>query len=176
MNTFLFTTFFAAISFRIASMIISIINERRLLSLGAREFDQRNSRRLIFLHLLFYIVCAFDGWYTGHFLETNIGLAGLCLYCFSIIALYYVIYTLGHIWTVKLIIAPEYLHHLNTGRFFRFFRHPNYYLSVIPELIAIAMIFHAYWSFLAVFPLYMATLITRIRREENVMKQFFPNY
>jgi isoprenylcysteine carboxyl methyltransferase (ICMT) family protein YpbQ len=81
----------------------------------------------------------------GAFFTDRVSYAGLTLYIFSIVALYYVIYSIRHIWTVKLIIAPNDYHVINSNFLFKYIRHPNYFLNIIPELVGIALLFHA-WS------------------------------
>ena len=77
-------------------------------------------------------------------------------------------------WTTKVIIAED--HQLNTSFLFKYIRHPNYYLNLIPELIELALICESFYVFIVVFPLYCITLIVRIRIEEKAMKSRFINY
>jgi isoprenylcysteine carboxyl methyltransferase (ICMT) family protein YpbQ len=59
---------------------------------------------------------------------------------------------------------------------FRYTKHPNYFLNVIPELIAIALICQAWWVLALGFPLYLIPLVVRIYQEENVMSQQVEGY
>jgi isoprenylcysteine carboxyl methyltransferase (ICMT) family protein YpbQ len=55
-------------------------------------------------------------------------------------------------------------------------RHPNYYLNVLPELVAIALIMKAWLVLLFLLPLYVTVLSRRIKIEENAMRRRFPEY
>lgn len=165
-----------AILFRLLSVIISLVNEQRLKKLNAVEFGVCNSRLLILMHILFYISCGVELYIKQENLENTSSIYGFGLYLFSIFILYYVIYSLRSIWTLKLIIAPNHYHRLNKGFLFKYSRHPNYYLSVIPELLGIAIYCHSWYSLLFIFPFYLIPLIKRIRLEEWIMKDRFPEY
>ena len=165
-----------AIVFRVLSVVISLFNEHKLKRVKAVEFGASNSRLLIIMHVLFYIACAIELYINETNLNSTASTYGFCIYLFSIFILYYVIYSLRSIWTFKLIIAPPDYHHLNKGFLFKYFRHPNYYLSVIPELIGIAIYCHSWHSLLFIFPIYLIPLIKRIRLEESIMKDHFPEY
>lgn len=63
-----------------------------------------------------------------------------------------------------------------TTPLFRFVRHPNYYLNIIPELIGFALTLHAFWTLAIGLPLYLVPLVIRIRQEEGTMRAHFPEY
>jgi len=88
--------------------------------------------------------------------------------------LWIVIYSLGDRWTVKLIIAPGQA--INKSFMFKYFRHPNYFLNILPELVSIALICQAWYTLLIGLPLYLIPLTIRIVQEEKVMKTHFSNY
>lgn len=48
--------------------------------------------------------------------------------------------------TVKLIFADKHI--LNTNWLFKHVKHPNYFLNVIPELIGVTLVFHAWYTLL----------------------------
>ena len=59
---------------------------------------------------------------------------------------------------------------------FKYFRHPNYFLNIIPELVSISLICQA-WITLAIgLPVYLIPLTIRIVQEEKVMKLHFKDY
>ena len=55
-------------------------------------------------------------------------------------------------------------------------RHPNYYLNIITELLAMILIMKAWLTLLVLFPVYLAALFRRIRIEEAAMRERFPAY
>ena len=158
---------------RLISLMISIRNEKNLKKNGGIEYDKINTRNLTIAHIAFYL---------GLLIEFNIRQAqwdsistiGSLIYLFSIIALIFVIISLGKFWTIKLIIATDHL--VVDNWFFKKFKHPNYYLNVLPELLGLTLIFHAYFTFLFIMPFYFLFLYKRIRQEEIIMKSKFAGY
>ncbi|WP_425270986.1 isoprenylcysteine carboxylmethyltransferase family protein [Mucilaginibacter endophyticus] len=128
---------------------------------------------LITLHFVYYLGCFFEAYLKRALANDPLTYVGLILYIFSIIVLYYVIFQLRRIWTVKLIIGPSSYHRINSSFLFRHIRHPNYYLNIIPELISLSLFFHAWYSFAIGFPLYILLLFNRIKEENNLMRQHF---
>lgn len=96
-----------AIILRLLSVIISLFNEHKLKKVNAVEFGVSNSRLLIIMHILFYIACGIELYINETNLNSTASTYGFYLYLFSIFTLYYVIYSLRSIWTLKLIIAPN---------------------------------------------------------------------
>lgn len=176
MKTIILTVFFLIVLLRLISSVISGINERKLKKLGAVEYGKRNSLLLIVAHVLFYLACITEGTMKGAFFYDGISYLGLAVFAAAVVVLYYVIYSLRHIWTLKLIIAPADYHTINKSALFRLVRHPNYYLSVLPELVGFALFFHAWITLVIGMAIYLVPLVTRIREEEKVMKLQFNDY
>ena len=86
---------------------------------------------------------------------------------FAMTNLVLVIRMLGDVWTGKLFIAPG--HRVNRNWLFRYVRHPNYFLNVIPELVALTLICKSWYVSAVLFPAYMVCLALRIRQEEEAM-------
>lgn len=166
----LFASFFLV---RLSTLFISIRNERRLKADGGIEFGALNSTILAVLHIGFYLSAIAEA-YVNQVQIDSLTLVGVAVYLFSIAALFYVIHELSPIWTVKLIIARE--HSLNNSLLFRYFRHPNYFLNVVPELIGLALMCKAYDTLLILFPIYLASLVVRIVQEERIMRTRFKGY
>ena len=102
-------------------------------------------------------------------LELNIySKIGFLLLLFSFISLFYVIYELREIWTVKLYISPT--HKIVKSFLFRWFRHPNYFLNIIPEIFGITLLCNAWRTIMFLIPIYLIILSVRIYQEEKVMK------
>jgi len=165
--------FLTALLIRISALILSIKNERKLKSEGAKEYGKINTLILISLHFIFYVASFAEGIAR----KTQFGYitkAGIAIYVFSILVLLLVIHELKKFWTVKIIIAKK--HKLNTSFIFKYIRHPNYFLNVLPELIGITLIFKSWLVFLVLFPVYVISLAIRISQEEKIMKQKFKDY
>jgi isoprenylcysteine carboxyl methyltransferase (ICMT) family protein YpbQ len=165
--------FIVALGIRLISLFISIANEKKLKASGAVEYGKINSLVLTLSHIAFYGFCLMEAIHKNRMIDSYT-YAGVGLFVFSMFILFMVIKHLGHLWTVKLIIAPG--HHVVRSFLFRTFRHPNYFLNVIPELVAIAMICQA-WTVLTIgLPLYLIPLSIRIYQEEVIMRQKVEGY
>ncbi len=88
--------------------------------------------------------------------------------------LYVVTQLLGEIWTVKLMLVKN--HKFVDHWLFRYVKHPNYFLNIVPELIGLALLCHSLISFCILFPLYAVVLYNRIKEEEKLLKEvIIPN-
>jgi isoprenylcysteine carboxyl methyltransferase (ICMT) family protein YpbQ len=67
-------------------------------------------------------------------------------------------------------------HELVGHPLFRWIRHPNYYLNILPELTGFALAMHAFGTLLVGLPRYLLVLAMRVRLEEKVMKERFAEY
>lgn len=159
-----FAAFFAI---RLVSLAISIRNERRLKALGATQHGKRNSLLLTLAHLIFYSAALYEA-YAARVAIDRLATAGIVIMAFAYAMLFYVIYKLRDVWTVKLYIAPQ--HRVERSFLFRTVRHPNYYLNILPELIGVALLCHAWRTLLIGLPIYAYLLYVRIRQEENAMR------
>src|SRR6187549_3457698 len=112
--------FYACFVLRMITVLISGLNEKKLKRMDAVEYGKPNSGLLIIAHFVYYFSCVFEGTQRGAFFEDVASYIGLGLYVFSVIMLYYVIYALRHIWTVKLIIAPKEHHRLIKSPLFKY--------------------------------------------------------
>jgi len=158
---------------RLISLFISIAHERKLKKKKAIEYGSINSKVLLLCHTLFYLSCLGEAILLKKHINST-SFFGLGLFIFSMCMLWIVIYSLGDIWTVKLIIAPGQA--INKSFMFKYFRHPNYFLNILPELVSIALICQAWYTLLIGLPLYLIPLTIRIVQEEKVMKTHFSNY
>lgn len=176
MCNFIPIIFYLFILLRLTSLLVSFLNERQLKSEGALEFGKKNTVYLITAHILYYFFCIAEGYHSSIFTCDWISIVGGCLLLFSIVSLFMVIFSLGKIWTMKLIIlkSSSYVHRKNL--IFKIVKHPRYYLNIIPELIGLAVFLHAPYNLLISFPLYLIPLIIRIRQEKQLRKQYFSTY
>lgn len=160
----IFVAFFAL---RLVSLSFSIRNEKRLLRLGAKQYGKLNSLLLTLAHLAYYFGALYEAYVRGISFD-GLSALGLGIMLFAYGMLFYVIYKLRDIWTVKLYIAPQ--QRLERSLLFRTVRHPNYFLNIMPELIGVALLCHAWTTLIIGYPLYLCLLFVRIRQEEEAMK------
>lgn len=172
MNTIV-VLFLLASGIRMVSIFKSASNEKRLRKANAVEYGRNNSRVLVICHFLYYLACLSEAIVLGKSVE-KISFIGVGLFVFSMVMLWLVIFSLKDIWTVKLIIARG--QRINNSFIFKFFKHPNYFLNIIPELISIALICQAWYTLCIGLPLYLVPLIIRIAQEEKVMRMHFKDY
>jgi isoprenylcysteine carboxyl methyltransferase (ICMT) family protein YpbQ len=173
LHPLLYTFFAAAVFLRLVSLGVSRRNERSLQSAGAREFGAANSTVLALLHAGFYAAGLAEGLWRGAQLDGVAG-CGMVLYALSMGMLVVVCRELKELWTVRLYVAPE--HRLNRSWLFRTVRHPNYFLNVLPELIGLALVFHAWLTLAVVLPFYLASLTVRIAQEDRAMRERVAGY
>ncbi len=165
--------FVLALSFRLWTLSVSLRHEKALKAAGATEFDTTNSMLLAIVHALFYLAALLEAFIRRPRFD-QISLLGLVLYLASVFVLLTVIRLLGRFWTLKLILAKD--HVLLTHPLFTTFRHPNYFLAIVPELLGLALCLHAFATLFAGGLLYAVPLYRRIREEERLMKTNFPAY
>lgn len=163
-----------ALIFRFSSLFISIRHEKALKRGGAREYGAGNSKALAAMHILFYVAAITEGTLMPGAWNIGLTVAGVVIYLLAALVLVSVIRSLGALWTIKIIIAPG--HHVVRSGLFRWVRHPNYFLNVLPELIGFALALNAVTTLLVGIPLYLVPLIIRIRQEERVMRDEVSGY
>lgn len=159
---------FAAVTLRLAFLVVSINNERSLRARGAVEFGAATSRLLAAAHITYYIFAAGEGLLQTAS-STSVSLAGMLLYGFAMVMLAIVVRTLGSLWTVKLLVLPQ--HPLVRTGLYRWIRHPNYLLNIIPELVGFTLALQAFQTLLIGLPIYLIILTFRILQEERAMRQ-----
>lgn len=170
MHPALFAFFIIALGLRIGSLLLSRRNEERLRARGAVEHGAETSRLLALLHAAVYLGCVTEGITRGAGLDST-AQVGMGIYAFSLLALGGVVLTLGEVWTVRLLFLPD--HPVQQGWLFRLFHHPNYFLNIVPELIALILIYDAWATLAVIFPAYAVTLGIRILEEERALRSLY---
>jgi isoprenylcysteine carboxyl methyltransferase (ICMT) family protein YpbQ len=144
----------------------SSMNEAKLRREGAVEYGARTTAVIIVLHLGYYVGSLIEAVVSGTQVD-SLTWIGIGLMIFAMINLALVIRILGDVWTGKLLIASG--HRVNRHWLFRYVRHPNYFLNVIPELVALTLICKSWYVSAVLFPAYMVCLALRIKQEEKAM-------
>lgn len=162
-----------AVLFRLVLLVVSVRHERALKRDGAAEIGAKNSLWLMLAHIAFYIAAVVEGSIRDASVDIVSGI-GITLYVFGMAMLVVVLRLLGRFWTVKLLIASD--HVLVTHPLFRWVRHPNYFLNILPELAGFALALHAYATLIIGLIIYAVPLVIRIRQEEAAMRTRFTNY
>jgi isoprenylcysteine carboxyl methyltransferase (ICMT) family protein YpbQ len=170
MSAGLIAIFLAAAAARLYSVAISKRHEQKLRREGAAEHGAFNSRLLALTHTIFYLAAFAEGWYRGAAFDA-VSAVGLTMLVLAFAMLAWIVGILGPLWTVKIMIADN--HPVSRHALFRYIRHPNYILNILPELIGYAMIFHAWWTLAVGLPIYLVILGVRIVQEERAMRTLF---
>ncbi|MBF0783952.1 DUF1295 domain-containing protein [Muribacter muris] len=163
---FINTLFALILALRFYTLSISIRNEKALIAKGAVQYGKTNSILLSAAHILFYLAAITEANFRQISFDYTAQL-GLALLIFAFIMLFYVIYALKEIWTVKLYILPA--HKINRSFLFKYIRHPNYFLNIIPELVGLSLFCHAGYTAMFGLPVYLVILAVRIKQEEKAM-------
>lgn len=167
---YILITFIFFFVLRLISLSFSIRNEKRLLGKGAKQYGKFNSLLLTLAHIAYYFGALYEAYCKG-IKFNSLSVVGVGIMVFAYGMLFYVIYKLRDVWTVKLYIVPN--QRIERSFLFRSIRHPNYYLNIMPELIGVALLCNAWTTLCIGFPLYLCLLVIRIRQEEAVMKELW---
>ena len=160
--------------FRFWTLYVALSNEKRLKMNGAMEYGQGSTLALWVTTFAVYFAALFEGFYVRRVQFDGVAAVGLGIYAFSAIALVWVMRTLGPFWSGKVIISPH--HELVVHPIFRAIKHPNYFLNMIPELVGFTIMLHAFATLAIGVPLFLITLVFRIRVEEQALKTKFAAY
>lgn len=167
---YIIITFAVFFALRLVSLSYSIRNEKRLISKGGVQYGKKNSLLLTLAHIAYYFSALYEAYTRG--IEFNdLSVWGVGVMTFAYVMLFYVIYKLHDIWTVKLYIVPN--QRIDTSFIFKVIRHPNYFLNIIPELIGVALLCNAWHTLTFGLPVYACLLVVRIRQEEVAMKHLW---
>ena len=124
--------------------------------------------------LISVLALAASAWLASRFEGLQITASdGLRFAAFTLLS---VITLLIILWSVKSLPPADRGRTLVTGGAFRYFRHPNYFLNIIPELIGLALVMKSYIVLLMLFPVYLISLAVRIIQEEKLMRSMFSDY
>lgn len=173
MNYTIATLFLLALLVRFISFLISSKNEKKLRASNAVEYGRFNTVLLIISHTFIYLSCLVEA-YIRKTQFDSLTVTGFLLLLLSIFVLFIIIQELKDVWTFKVYIARD--HSLNNSFIFKYLKHPNYFLNVIPELLGVILICKAWYVLIILFPIHMMLLTVRIFQEENAMRQKFSEY
>lgn len=158
---------------RLYFLKISLKNEQRILADGGSEYGVQNTKLLTVAHILFYASCVTEAIVRQTRFDALSGL-GLGILIFGMLMLFWVTRILGDVWTVKLMLVRN--HRFIDHWLFRTVKHPNYFLNILPELVGLALLCHARYSFALLFPIYLFILYRRIREEDRLLREvIIPN-
>lgn len=158
---------------RLIFLNISKKHEKAIIANGGKEYGIITTKWLTVVHILFYAACVWEAFYNNVQFDL-LSAVGLALLIFSMCMLCVVVRLLGNIWTIKLMLVKN--HQFNNHWLFRTVKHPNYFLNIVPELIGVSLLCHAFYSAVFILPVYAYILFRRIREENYLLKEvIIPN-
>ena len=146
---------------RLGELVLARRNTRRLLAQGGREHGAGHYPVIILLHV---------SWLAALLVfippQTPPDLLWLAILIALQAARIWVIASLGGRWTTRIIVMPQAT--LVARGPYRWMRHPNYAV-VAAEIVALPMVFGAFWIALVFTLLNGAVLAWRIREEDRAL-------
>jgi methyltransferase len=145
---------------RLAELLISRANTRRLLEAGGCEVASGHYPLIVAVHAAWLITL----WWLAP--ARPIDLPFLILFALIEVCRVWVLWTLGRRWTTRIIVVPGET--LVASGPYRFVDHPNY-LVVIGEIAVLPLVF-GLWPVALIFSLLNAAILTiRIRAENGAL-------
>jgi len=144
---------------RLAELVWSRRNTRRLLARGAREEGRAHYPLLVAVHVAWLAALALLGW------NQPVSLPFLALFAVLQVLRLWILASLGERWTTRIIVTGEPL--VRHGPY-RWLRHPNY-LLVAAEIATVPLALGLPWVALAFTLLNGAVLWLRIRAEDRAL-------
>lgn len=145
---------------RLAELLVSGRNTRRLLEKGAREHGRGHYPLIVAVHVLWLAVL----WWLAP--SRPVDAFWLALFILLELCRIWVLVTLGRRWTTRIIVLPDEPL-VETGPY-RFFNHPNYWI-VIGEIAVLPLVFGLWKAALLFTVLNAAVLWVRIREENRAL-------
>jgi methyltransferase len=151
---------------RLAELVLSRRNERRLRARGAVEAGAGHYAWMVALHAVFLASCVAEPWWLGRPFVPALAGAALPVLLAATGLRIWTLRTLGGRWTTRVLVLPGAA--LVTGGPYRLLRHPNY-LAVVLEVAALPLV-HTAWATALAFSAANALLLRRrIRVEERAL-------
>jgi methyltransferase len=148
---------------------ISARNSRSLLQKGAIEI----APLLLPIMALLYGIMYFGSLAEYTLIPKDIPLGWVItffiLFLLAKILKFWAISSLGPLWTMRVLILPE--SNVITSGPYRWIKHPNY-MAVLMEIAATTLLGKCFYTFALVIALFSVTLVFRIRREEEALRQY----
>ena len=134
---------------RVVELLISRRNAAWSFDQGGVEYGARHLPYMKALHTGFFIACALEVVLLDRPFFPRLAVPMLGLVVLAELLRYWVVFTLGKRWNVRVIVVPGTAA-VRSGPF-RFLRHPNY-LAVVVEGFAVPLVHSAWWTAIGVQP------------------------
>ena len=151
---------------RVVELLISRSNAVWSFGQGGVEYGARHFPYMKALHTGFFIACALEVVLLARPFFPRLAVPMLGLVVLAQLLRYWVVFTLGKRWNVRVIVVPG-MPAVRSGPF-RLLRHPNY-LAVVVEGFAVPLVHSAWWTAIGFSLLNAWMLSVRIRCEEGAL-------
>lgn len=165
MRIIIYVLFVLLIIFKMVVLYVSKENEKKLLSNGAIEYGKSISKYLFLLNTIFYLSVLCETIFK-HVQIDSISLVGIMMVEFSYVSLLFFIKILNPYWTTKILIEEN--NKIKKRWLVKKIKHPEIFLSTVPEFIGGILAFHAWWTFIIICVPYGICLSFKIKLENAV--------
>lgn len=167
LSVYLYLVLLAAVGvLRLVELWISRQHQQRMLSQGAVRVPEPHFKWMVVVHTGVLVGAALEVVLLRRPFLPLLGAAMFVLFLASNLMRFWVVRTLGNLWSVQVMDSTR-VGIVTTGPF-RFIRHPNY-TGVILEMISLPLIHTAWITALVTSVGYSFALSMRIRAEEGVL-------
>lgn len=154
---------------RLFELRLSQHNERQMYQRGGREHDPETYRWIVGLHAAWFVSMLLEVFIGKPKLNPRLAALGLSLFTIGQALRLAAIRTLGWRWSTRIMTVPE--GRRVTGGIYRYLHHPNY-LGVELEILAVPLVYSAFWTSVAFGVANVLLLRDRIRREEQALAHY----
>ena len=163
--------FFSFIAFviaqRLAELFFAQKNRKKMLALGAAEYDAAGYRFIVIMHLAFFISLIAEVYFFRRIIS-DYWYIFIVLFAAAQIIRYWAIISLGKFWNTRIIILKGSAR-IHKGPY-RYLSHPNY-AAVIVELAVVPVMFNCYITAIVFTFINLLVLSRRIKIENRIMHQ-----
>jgi methyltransferase len=158
---------------RLAELVLSRRNARRMFARGGVELGQSHFPVMALFHSLFLVACVVEPVLRPEAPAPALAVTALVGTLVAEVLRVWAIATLGERWNVRIIVVPG-LPPVTSGPY-RFVRHPNY-VAVVLELLCVPLMYGA-WVTAIVFTIGNGLmLLVRIRAEEAALGDHYAEH
>lgn len=152
---------------RLHCLRIALENEEKSVA-NDTEYGIQNTKLLSATHIVFYLSCLCETLIRHPSFDWISGL-GFAMLFFAMVLLGWIVRILGDNWTVRQLFVERY--RFTDHWLLQRMKQSNVILIIIPELVGLALLCHAKYSFLFLFPVYMGIFYKQTRQENVFFKE-----
>lgn len=167
MRLFVFLISFV-IAQRVVELVVARRNERWMKEQGAIELGAGHYGWMVMMHVAFFVALIAEILLLHRQPPSWVAVPFVIFFCAQAIRIW-ALWSLGRFWNTKILVLPG-ASVVRRGPY-RFIRHPNYFVVTV-ELLALPLVFQAYWTALLFTLLNVVILSVRIPMEERALNAY----